>query len=322
MGNNDNSGNGNYGGNGPGATPEGLFEELPSDGLLTGNVQGTGIVRTPTVNPWPAWSTEQDPHKGFDRYLPIPTAADMRRRSLFGIPLRSFLTGQEVSDQTLEDYISEAISEIEHTLGLFITPVTFEERHDYSREMQFYAFGVCKVYHSPILNVEKYQLTFNNGIGIPGSLPLVDIPLEFIHVQPQDGTVQLVPAQGVTISGFIVSIYSGLGYHAFNSQAISYWPGAVFIKYRAGFERHKVPALLVSLIENLAAYRFLSSIGFLLFPYNSTSVGIDGTSQSVSTPGPLFLQARLNELEKIYTREMEAAKGYYQKRFLIDALGY
>ena len=254
--------------------------------------------------------------------MPMVTPDKMRQRSLFGIPLRSYLNNQEVSNDTLQAYINEAVSEIEHTLDLYITPVTFEERHDYSREMQFYAFGVVKTYHSPILNVEKYQLTFNNGIGIPGSLPLVDIPLEFIHVQPQDGTIQLVPAQGVTISGFIVSIYSGLGYHAFNSQAISYWPGAVFIKYRAGFESHRVPALLVGLIENLAAYRFLSSLGPVIFPYNSTSIGIDGTSQSVSTPGPLFLQQRLKELEATYTREMEAVKGYYQKRFLVDAIGY
>jgi hypothetical protein len=96
----------------------------------------------------------------------------------------------------------------------------------------------------------------------------------------------------------------------------------VFVRYRAGFERHKVPALLVALIENLAAYKFLSTLGPVLFPYNSTSVGIDGTSQSVSTPGPLFLQNRLNDLQKMIQTEMEAAKGYYQRRFLVDALAY
>lgn len=303
-----------------GQTPDGLFEDLNAGEFVSGNIMGTGIVQTPTVAPFPAWSTSHE-HK-FDRFLPIPTAKKMKESVLFGLPLKSFLTGQVVSDETIEDYIAKAISEIEHTLNLFITPVTFEERHDYSREMQFWAFGYLKLHNSPILNVEQYQLTFNNGIGIPGSLPLVSIPLEFIHVQPSDGTVQLVPAQGVTISGFIVSIYSGLGYHAFNSQAISYWPGAVFVKYRAGFERDKVPAMLVSLIENLAAYKFLSSLGPILFPYNSTSVGIDGTSQSVSTPGPLFLQQRLADLEKIYKEEMDAARGYYQKRFLVDALGY
>ncbi len=277
-----------------------------------------GISQTPTVAPFPFENIEQDPST--NRYMPIPSAADMRRRSLFGLPLRSFLTGEEVSDETLEDYIKQAISEIEHTLDLYITPVKFAERQDYSREMQFWSFGYTKLSHSPILNVSKYQLTFNNGIGIPGSLPLVDVPLEFIHVQPQEGTIQLVPAQGVTISGFIVSIYSGLGYHAFNSQAITNWPGALYVEYTAGFEPCKVPALLVGLIENLAAYKFLSSLGPILFPYNSSSIGIDGTSQSVGTLGPAFLQGRLGELEKVIQSQMEAAKGYYQKRFLIDYL--
>jgi len=303
---------------GPGQTADGLYEDLLAGDYGTGNIMGTGIVRTPTQTPFPNQATHQE----MDRYLPLPDAASMKRGPLFGLPLKSFLTQQVVDDCTIENYISQAISEIEHTLNLFITPVTFSERQDYSREMQFYAFGIIKLNNSPILNVLEYELTFNNGIGIPGSLPLVKIPLEFVHVQPQDGTIQLVPAQGVTISGFIVSIYSGLGYHAFNSQAISYWPGAVFVKYRCGFECHKVPALLVALIENLAAYKFLSALGPVLFPYNSTSINIDGTSQSVSTPGPLFLQNRLKDLQNMIQTEMESAKGYYQKRFLIDALSY
>lgn len=277
-----------------------------------------GISKTPTVAPFPSWGVEQD--TSMNRYAPFPTAQTMRSKSLFGLPLRSFLTGEEVSDETLEQYIKEATSQIEHELDLYITPVTFEERHDYSREMQFWSFGYTRLNHAPILSVEKYQLTFNNGVGIPGSLPLVEIPLEFVHVQPQEGTIQLVPAQGVTISGFIVSIYSGLGYHAFNSQAISNWPGAVYVKYTAGFEKDKIPALLAGLIENLAAFKFLSALGPILFPHNSVSIGIDGTSQSVGTLGPNFLAKRLDDLNKIVTEQREAARGYYQKRFLIDYL--
>lgn len=276
------------------------------------------ITQTPTVAPFPSWNIEQD--ATMDRYAALPDADTMKRRSLFGIPLKSFLTNETVSDETLEDYIKSAISEVEHALDIYITPVKFAERHDYSREMQFWSFGYLKLNHSPILNVSKYQLTFNNGIGIPGSLPLVDVPLEFIHVQPQEGTVQLVPAQGVTISGFIVSIYSGLGYHAFNSQAISNWPGAVYIEYTAGFEKDKVPAMLASLVENIAAARFLSSLGPVLFPHNSVSIGIDGTSQSVGTLGPAFLRQRLDELNAIIQSQMDAARGHYQKRFLVDYL--
>lgn len=181
----------------------------------------------------------------------------------------------------------------------------------------FWSYGYFKVDHSPILTVDKLTLTFNNG---QGAVPLVDIPIEFVHVQPQEGTVQLVPANGVTISGLVTSLYSGLGFHAFNSQVISNWPGAINVKYTCGFPTGQLPALLAGLVENLAAFKFLSSLGPVLFPHNSVSIGIDGTSQSVGTLGPAFLQNRLADLEKIIQQQMEAAKGYYQKRFLIDYL--
>ena len=145
------------------------------------------ISKTPTVAPFPSWNVQQDP--SMNRYAPLPTAASMRAKSLFGLPLKSFLTNEEISDEVIEQYIAEAISQVEHELDLYITPTVFEERQDYSREMQFWSFGYTRLNHAPILNVEKYQLTFNNGIGIPGSLPLVDIPLEFVHVQPQEGTI-------------------------------------------------------------------------------------------------------------------------------------
>lgn len=273
------------------------------------------ISKTPEVSPFPFGSIDQT---GPTRYSTIPTPADMRDRSLFGIPLKSNLTGQVVSDTALQDYINVAISEIEHELDLYITPVQFAERHDYSGEMQFFSFGYLRLYHSPILNVNKFELTFSNGAA--NAPPLASIPLEFIHVQPQDGTIQLVPAQGVSISGFIASVYSGLGFHAFNSQTITNWPGAINVEYTAGFPKDKIPALLTGLIENLAAYKLLSTIGPILFPYNSVGISIDGTSQSTGTMGPAFLQQRLGELEKIIASQKEAARGYYQKRFLIDYL--
>lgn len=111
------------------------------------------ITKTPTVAPFPSWSTEQDPTA--IRYLPLPTAQLMRKRSLFGLPLKSFITGEEITDDTLEVYITEAISQIEHELDLYITPTVFEERHDYNREMQFWSFGYTKLNHTPILNVES-----------------------------------------------------------------------------------------------------------------------------------------------------------------------
>lgn len=276
------------------------------------------IPKTPTHTPFPAFEIEQEATP--NRYMPLPTPDSMRQTVLFGIPLRSYLTGEEVTDEAIQHYIDSAISEIEHTLDLYITPVTFRERHDYSRHQMFWSFGYFKVNHGPILDISKFQLTFNNGQFGPGVPPLVDIPLEFVHTQPQEQTVQLVPAQGVTVSGLIMSIYSGLGFHAFNNQALSHWPGAILVEYRAGFENNRIPAMLVGLIENMAAYKMLSVMGPILFPHNGVSISIDGTSQSTSTLGPAFLQNRLADLEKIIQQQTDAAKGYYLKKFLVDYL--
>lgn len=276
------------------------------------------ISKTPTTSPFPAFEIEQESSPS--RYMPLPTPASLRKTVLFGIPLRSFLTGEEVTDDALQHYIDEAISEIEHTLDLYITPVTFRERHDYSRELQFWSWGYFKVAHGPILDVSKFQLTFNNGSPGPGSFPLIDIPLEYVHVQSQEQTIQLVPATGVTISGFIASIYSGMAYHAMGAGGIETWPGAILVEYRAGFPLGQVPALLVGLIENLAAIKMLSIMGPILFPHNGVSISIDGTSQSTSTLGPNFLANRLKDLQTLANQQMEAAKGYYQKRFLVDYL--
>jgi hypothetical protein len=276
------------------------------------------ITKTPTHSPFPAFEIEQESTP--NRYIPLPTPESMRATALFGIPLRSFLTGEEVTDEAIQQYIDVAISEIEHILDIYVTPVTFSERHDYSRHLFFWSFGYMKVNHGPILDVSKFQLSFNNGNNQPGAVPLVDLPLEFVHVQPQDQTVQLVPAQGVTFSGFIASIYSGLGFHAFNSQALSTWPGAILIEYRAGFENGKCPALIAGLVSNLAAFKMLSVMGPVLFPHNGVSISIDGTSQSTSTLGPAFLQNRLKDLKEITDQQMDAARGYYQKKFLSDFL--
>jgi len=277
-----------------------------------------GINKTPTHSPFPAFEIEQEETP--NRYLSLPTPESMRQTVLFGLPLKSFLTGEEVTDEAIQHYIDEAISEVEHILDMYVSPVTFRERHDYSRHQFFWSFGYFKVNHGPILDVSKFQLTFNNGQVGPATPPLVDIPLEFVHTQPQEQTIQLVPAQGVTISGLIMSIYSGLGFHAFNNQSLSNWPGAILVEYRAGFENNRVPALIAGLVENMAAFKMLSVMGPILFPMNGVSISIDGTSQSTSTLGPGFLQNRLADLEKIIQQQTDAAKGYYQKRFLVDFL--
>lgn len=274
------------------------------------------LSRTPKIKPFPVWGTDELEPK-VERFNPLPTATIMRNKMLFGIPLRSSLTGQEVDDPTLESFITEAISEVEHSLDLYITPVRFVEKHDYIRSNFTWNYNYLKLNHPNICEVEEIALSFTNQLDGAGQ-PFVNFPLEHVHVMPQEGTIQLVPAFGTSLSGFLLSAFSGTQFHALRAIGMTNFPGGVRVTYTAGFERDKVPAIITALIETIAAMRTLSALGPIIFPHNSTSVNIDGTGQSVSTLGPAFLKQRLEELEKQKQEQLDAAKGYYQRKFLVD----
>ena len=226
-----------------------------------------------------------------DRFQAIPTATDLRARTLFGIPLKSSFTDEELTDAAIDFYIKAAISVIEHTLDMYITPVQFKEKHDYRRHSFTWSYNYLKVDHPNILSVEGIELSFSNDDEVEG---FVDFPLEHVHVMPQEGVIQLVPAFGTSLSGFLLSAFSGTQFHALRATGINDFPGGLRIRYTVGFDFDKVPALLVALIETMAAIRVLSILGPVLFPQTSTSIGIDGTSQSVGTFEPKNLMTALN----------------------------
>ena len=271
------------------------------------------ISKTPLIRPFPNWSiSEEGPT---ERFSPMVDPDAMKLRSLFGIPLVSSLTQQEISNEALQQYINEAISEVEHKLDLYITPVTFREKHDYQRHNFTWAYNYLKLNHPNILSVQKIELSFTNDDNLDG---FVNFPLEFVHTLPQEGIIQLVPAFGTSLSGFLLSAFSGTQFHTLRAIGMTNFPGGIRVEYTAGFETDKVPAMLVGLIENLAAFKVLSNLGPLIFPQTSVSVSIDGVSQSTGTPGPQFLKQRMDELEKIMNGQWEAATGYYQRRYQID----
>lgn len=272
------------------------------------------INKTPKQEIFPLRHIEEELPK-VDRFGTLPTPTDLRNRTLFGIPLRSSLTGEDFSDAAIQHYIDGAISEIEHILDLNITPVTYKEKHDYKRHSFTWSYNYLKVDHPNIISVNKIELSFSNSADTAG---FVDFPLEHVHVMPQEGVVQLVPAFGTSLSGFLLSAFSGTQFHALRATGVTDFPGGVRIEYTAGFCPGKVPAIIVELIETIAALRTLSILGPILFPQTSVSIGIDGTSQSTGSFGPKHLNDRIEQLEKAKEQQMDAVKGYYQRRFLVD----
>lgn len=274
------------------------------------------ISNTPRQGIYPVWAKDGEDVCGkFDRYKALPTADNLKARALFGIPLTSQLTGETISDDTIKHYIDAAISEIEHELDLYITPVTFEEKHDYRRHEFTWNYNYLKLNHPNVISVEEVELSFSND---QENLGFVQFPLEHVHLMQQEGVIQLVPAFGTSLSGFLLSAFSGTQFHALRAIGLDTFPGGVRVKYTAGFEKDQVPAAVVELIENMAAYKLLTFIGPLLFPHTSVGVSMDGVSQSVGTPGPQFLANRIKDLGEIVEKQKDAIKGYYQKRWHID----
>jgi hypothetical protein len=274
------------------------------------------ISLTPELEMFPYRATDQF-EPTFERYNALPTVEDMKDHKLFGIPLRSALTGQELKDSTIQFYMNSAISEIEHMLDLYITPVKFFETHDYERSKFTWTYNYMKLDHPNILNVSKVELSFSNNAQTPG---FVQFPLEYVYVRPQEGMIQLVPAYGTSISGFLLSAFSGTQYHALQSVGATNFPGGIRVEYTAGFAQDKVPVSICELIQTIAAINILSALGPILFPQTSVSISIDGASQSTGGFGPKYLNDRIDQLKEERDRMIDVVKGYYCRRFLIDTI--
>ncbi|MBR9691273.1 hypothetical protein GOV06_00645 [Candidatus Woesearchaeota archaeon] len=275
------------------------------------------LNKTPRQGIFPSWAKDGEDITGtFERYSHLPSADELKARALFGIPLKSGLTGETISDETINHYINAAISEIEHELDLYITPVTFEEKHDYRRQDFTWSYNYTKLNHPNVISVEEVQLSFSNDTE---NLGFVQFPMEHVHLMPQEGVIQLVPAFGTSLSGFLLSAFSGTQFHALRAIGLDTFPGGVRVKYTSGFEVGKVPTAVVELVENMAAWKLLSFLGPLIFPHTSVGVSMDGVSQSVGTAGPQFLVNRIKDLETIIEKQKDAIKGYYQRKYQIDS---
>jgi hypothetical protein len=295
------------------------------------------VNKTKKLSQFPLYESDDAENQSslLGRYSEIPEPSKLRRKTLFGIPLESRLTNPSIliEDVTIQEYINEAISTVEHTLDIYIKPCTIEEDQDFDKEFWRQSFAYIKLYHPNVIQIERVRLRFINKIpdrtdglqseniddDVEKDGVWLDIPREYVFFK-QEGTLQLIPAYGQTLSSYIVSALSGVQFYALTRTDFTVFPGALRIRYTCGFEEGKLPALIAALIEYTAAAEILSSLGPLIFPYNSVGVSMDGISQSTGTAGPQFFNARLEQIKQKRDELMETAKGYYGRGALIDSI--
>jgi hypothetical protein len=270
------------------------------------------------IAPFPPHGTESTlVEAGFQRFLPLPTPTTMKDAYLFGIPLRSPLTKQTLPDSAIQMFITQAISEIEHDLTLFISPIVIQdERHNYHWHDFSTSFGFLQLSYRPVMSVSSLKVALPTAVNNEN---LVEWPINWVKIQREPGILQLVPLTGAgSVLTAMVSSGAVFPIRIFSAQ---HYPQFWSVTYTVGFQNDQVPALIVELICVSAALKILNAIGPAVMPFGNYSIGIDGLSQSTSLPGPGWLNARIQGMVQQKAELTTAAKKFYQHSLYFDVLG-
>lgn len=244
----------------------------------------------------------------WDRLEPLLSAEQLVGRFLFGIPLVSqtpnFLTGKVdvITAPFINDLITGAVSSIEEETHCSIMPTQVRERHPFDR-FEFASCGYFRVRQRPCASIQELAIESSSGDKF-FVMPLDWVETGFFH-QGQLNILPLSPASASSVGNSIVTggpaaaiFLSILG----QSGAIpAYWT----ITYTVGFPDGLLPRMVNDLVGIQVAMDLLSMLGATNARTNSTSLSIDGMSQSVSTPGPNIYAVRIQDLA---TRKAMLAK--------------
>jgi hypothetical protein len=263
---------------------------------------------TNKIAPFPERAVDLE--SGFARYEPLVTPQKLKDQYLFGIPLKSKLTGQELSDDTLKDFITRAVSEAEHTLRISISPVKYQDRYDYILK-DYLEFNYIQLNHWPVLQIESFKAKF------PNAVDFIQYPKEWISLYGEAGVFQITPTTGMLTTFFLTNDAS---YIPLLLGGRMNWPQLFEITYVCGFELDKLPALINELIGTIAMVKALELLTSVIFPVLSYSIGIDGVSQGVVTPGPQFFSERIARAEEKVLKLTDIIKRYYNKAFQVTSI--
>lgn len=248
------------------------------------------------------------------RLQPLLTVDALKNRFLFGIPLVSRFkdpdTGKpmKMTDPMLADLIDHAVSEAEVDLGIDIMPVKYSEKFAFDK-CEYESFGYFRTQHRPVASVDLFSVrpSDNKDVFI--------IPLEWVELaNAVHGQINIVPLTlAITAPGGVVNSQGGGGAIFLNILGQQRWVPAYWnIEYTTGFTNGNLPQVINDYIGMITAMKVLSMLAATWAARTSSSLGIDGMSQSNSTPGPALWKQRMDEL----TAERAALKGKIKKIFM------
>jgi hypothetical protein len=261
------------------------------------------------TKPGPSITPENAIEADYGRLEPIIGPTELRQRHLFGIPLVSQLkdpyTGrpQIMTDDFLRDYIDGAMQQGEQLVGIDFRPVIHKEKYPFDRN-SYESYGYFMLNHRPVSNLAHIAVAPANGTEV------YSVPLEWVEVANMvRGQINIIPMTAAFIQGGTVPAGQTGSSYFLAILGNKFWVPAYWqITYTSGFPDGLVPRVVNDLIGTIAAMEILSMLAVTFARTNSHSLGLDGLSQSISTPGPQIFAVRLEELEKKKTELVKKLK--------------
>lgn len=252
---------------------------------------------------------------------PLLTVDLLKTRFLFGIPLVSAqkdpMTGkaQVMTDDMLKDYIDGALQQAELDLKIDITPKVREEKLPFDINL-YNAFGYFQAKYRPIQKVEKLSVTPTN------ELDVYVVPNEWVEgAYLQRGQVNIVPLTVAFVQGTYIPQQSSGGAAYLQILGNKWWiPAWWKLTSLTGFPNGMVPRPVNDYIGILAAQEVLSMLATTYSRANSHSLGLDGLSQSISTPGPQIFKVRFEELEEKKKNIMKKVQTLFAQKIFSGTL--
>lgn len=245
---------------------------------------------------------------------PLIDPALLKMRHLFGIPLVSFMvdpvTGkrQVFTDAILEDAIKRAVAVVETETHINIMPKTFRKKFPFDRQA-YASLGYLMLPDKPVISLLKFAVVAANGSD------LYLVPPDWIETAYiATGQINIVPMTvAFQYGGFFVPSNSPNGGSAFlailgqNPWIPAYWQA----DYMCGFPDGKLPVIINELIGITAAIDILGLLATTNARNSSHSVGMDGISQSISTPGPQLYDTRIALLKEQKDKLVSKVRSMY-----------
>lgn len=249
---------------------------------------------------------------------PLIDAEQLVTRFLFGIPLVSHMKDPRtnkamvITDTMLQDYIRLAVNTAQSELSIDIMPVKYSEKFAFDKA-EYDQFGFFKCTHKPVYSVDLLSVRPSDNIDV------FIVPLEWVETSFMSyGQINIIPLTLAITSTGITNSQAGGGAVFLNILGQKPWVPAFWgIEYTTGFKDGMVPSVINDLVGTIAAMRVLSMLAATYARANSTSLSIDGMSQSVSTPGPQVFKVRMDELaaeRKLLTNKV---KKTFQQKFVV-----